>query len=126
RFYRSQVLRGVIPGRRAFEEEIFGPVAVVGSFDTADDAIELANRSVYGLAAAVIAPAIGRATAIGDRLRCGMLHINAQTVADECVNSFGGRGASGNGSSAGSPPDWDESSQWQWVTVKDQAPAYPF
>ncbi|RMS21701.1 putative protein-dependent benzaldehyde dehydrogenase II, partial [Pseudomonas coronafaciens pv. garcae] len=59
-------------------------------------------------------------------LRCGMLHINDQTVADECINAFGGRGASGNGSSAGSPSDWDEYSRWQWVTVKNQPPAYPF
>ncbi|MCF5386774.1 aldehyde dehydrogenase family protein [Pseudomonas syringae] len=125
-FYRPTVLSGVKPGMRAFDEEIFGPVAVVVSFSTDEEAIELANRSEYGLAAAVISPDVGRATAIGDRLRCGMLHINDQTVADECVNSFGGRGASGNGSSAGSPSDWDEYSQWQWVTVKNQAPAYPF
>ncbi|SOQ09802.1 benzaldehyde dehydrogenase [Pseudomonas syringae pv. avii] len=111
---------------RAFEEEIFGPVAVVVSFSSDEQAIELANRSEYGLAAAVISPDVGRATALGDRLRCGMLHINDQTVADECINSFGGRGASGNGSSAGSPSDWDEYSQWQWVTVKNQAPVYPF
>ncbi|OUM07896.1 benzaldehyde dehydrogenase [Pseudomonas syringae] len=125
-FYRPTVLSGVKPGMRAFEEEIFGPVAVVVSFSTDEEAIELANRSEYGLAAAVISPDVGRATALGDRLRCGMLHINDQTVADECINAFGGRGASGNGGSAGSPADWEEYSQWQWVTVKNQPPVYPF
>ena len=125
-FYQATVLSGVKPGMRAFDEEVFGPVATVVSFATDDEAIELANRTEYGLAAAIISPSVGRAMAIGERLQCGMLHINDQTVADECVNPFGGRGASGNGGSVGGPADWDEYTQWQWVTVKATAPIYPF
>ncbi|KKA09614.1 benzaldehyde dehydrogenase [Pseudomonas ogarae] len=125
-FYQATVLSGVKPGMRAFDEEVFGPVATVVSFATDDEAVELANRTEYGLAAAIISPSVGRAMAIGERLQCGMLHINDQTVADECINPFGGRGASGNGGSVGGPADWDEYTQWQWVTVKDQAPVYPF
>jgi benzaldehyde dehydrogenase (NAD) len=64
--------------------------------------------------------------ALGQRLKSGMLHINDQTVADEGVNPFGGRGASGNGTSMGGPADWEEYTQWQWVTVKNNAPTYPF
>ncbi len=125
-FYQATVLSAVKPGMRAFDEEVFGPVATVVSFATDDQAVELANRTEYGLAAAIISPSVGRAMAIGERLQCGMLHINDQTVADECVNPFGGRGASGNGGSVGGPADWDEYTQWQWVTVKDKAPVYPF
>ncbi|WP_434672007.1 benzaldehyde dehydrogenase [Pseudomonas sp. R1-15] len=125
-FYQPTVLSGVKPGMRAFEDEVFGPVASVVSFASDEEAIELANRSEYGLSAAVISPSVGRAMAIGERLMCGMLHINDQTVADECINPFGGRGASGNGGSVGGPADWDEYTQWQWVTVKDKAPVYPF
>lgn len=125
-FYQPTVLSGVRPGMRAFEEEMFGPVATVVSFATDEEAIELANRTEYGLSAAVISPSVGRAMAIGERLDCGLLHINDQTVADECVNPFGGRGASGNGGSVGGPADWDEYTQWQWVTVKNTAPMYPF
>ncbi|WP_053213797.1 benzaldehyde dehydrogenase [Pseudomonas sp. Q12-87] len=125
-FYQPTVLSGVKPGMRAFEDEVFGPVATVVSFATDDEAIELANRTEYGLSAAIISPSVGRAMAIGERLECGMLHINDQTVADECINPFGGRGASGNGGSVGGPADWDEYTQWQWVTVKDKAPIYPF
>lgn len=125
-FYQPTVLSGVRPGMRAFEDEVFGPVATVVSFASDEEAIELANRTEYGLAAAVISPSVGRAMAIGERLQCGLLHINDQTVADECVNPFGGRGASGNGGSVGGPADWDEYSQWQWVTVKNTPPAYPF
>nr|WP_314564331.1 benzaldehyde dehydrogenase [uncultured Pseudomonas sp.] len=125
-FYQPTVLSGVRPGMRAFEDEIFGPVATLVSFATDEEAIELANRTEYGLSAGIISPSVGRAMAIGERLDCGLLHINDQTVADECINPFGGRGASGNGGSVGGPADWDEYTQWQWVTVKNTAPTYPF
>lgn len=125
-FYQPTVLSGVRPGMRAFEDEVFGPVASVVSFATDEEAIEMANRTEYGLSAAIISPSVGRAMAIGERLNCGLLHINDQTVADECINPFGGRGASGNGGSVGGPADWDEYSQWQWVTVKNTPPVYPF
>ena len=87
---------------------------------------ELANRTEYGLSAAVISPDIGRAMAIGDRLRAGLLHINDQTVNDEVINPFGGVGASGNGTSIGGPSNIDEFTQWQWLTIRNTPPAYPF
>lgn len=125
-FYKPTVLSNVRPGMRAFDEEIFGPVAAVTPFDSDDEAVELANRTEYGLSCAVIGTSLSRATAIGDRLKCGLLHINGQTVADECVNPFGGRGDSGNGGSMGGPADVDEYTQWQWVTVKGAAERTPF
>ncbi|WP_206597990.1 benzaldehyde dehydrogenase [Sphingomonas sanguinis] len=120
------VLEGVKPGMAAFEEEIFGPVAVLVPFDTDDEAVALANDTEYGLSAAVISKDVGRAMALGERLRAGLLHINDQTVNDEVVNPFGGVGASGNGSAIGGPANWEEFTHWQWVTVKGAAPAYPF
>ncbi len=126
RFFPVTVLSDVRPGMRAFDEEFFAPVASVIAFSSDEQAIDLANRGDYGLSAAVISADVGRAMALGEQLNCGMLHINDQTVADECVNPFGGRGASGNGGSVGGPSDWDEYSQWQWVTVKQAPPAYPF
>jgi benzaldehyde dehydrogenase (NAD) len=74
----------------------------------------------------VISPSIARAMAIGERLKVGTLHINDQTVNGECTNPFGGMGCSGNGSRVGGPADLDEYSQWQWLTVKAEAPQYPF
>jgi len=124
-FYAPTVLSDVRPGMRAFEEEIFGPVAVVVPFASDDEAVALANQTEFGLSAAVIGKDVGRAMALGQRLKSGMLHINDQTVADEGVNPFGGRGASGNGTSMGGPADWEEFTQWQWVTVKNNAPTYP-
>ena len=125
-FYAPTVLSNVKPGMRAFDEEIFGPVACVIAFDTDDEAVELANRTEYGLSAGVISASVGRAMALGERLHTGLLHINDQTVADEVINPFGGTGASGNGTSVGGPADWEQYTHWQWVTVKDAVPQYPF
>ncbi|MFZ2827096.1 benzaldehyde dehydrogenase [Hydrogenophaga sp.] len=124
--YKPTVLSGVKPGIRSFDEEPFGPVVNLVTFHTDDEAVQLANTSQGGLAAAVISPSIGRALAIGQRLRAGMVHINDQTVCDECTNPFGGPGIGGNGGSVGGPADIDEYTQWQWITVKDAPPAFPF
>jgi benzaldehyde dehydrogenase (NAD) len=124
--YKPTVLSGVKPGIRSFDEEPFGPVANLVTFRTDDEAVQLANTSQGGLAAAVISPNVGRALALGQRLRAGMVHINDQTVNDECINPFGGPGLGGNGSSVGGPADMDEYTQWQWITVKDAPPAFPF
>jgi benzaldehyde dehydrogenase (NAD) len=125
-FFKPTVLSGVKPGMRAFEEEVFGPVVNLTTFKTDDEAVALANDTEYGLAAGVISNSIARAMAIGDRLKAGMLHINDQTVNDECTNPFGGMGCSGNGGRVGGPADLDEYTQWQWLTVKGEAPQTPF
>jgi len=126
RFYQPTVLGGVAPGMRAFDEEIFGPVASVTPFASDDEAVALANRTEYGLAAAVMSRSTSRALAIGKRLKVGLLHINDQTVAGDPHVPYGGRGASGNGSRIGGPANWDEFTQWQWITVRDAPPPYPF
>jgi len=125
-FYMPTVLSGVRPGMRCFDEEIFGPVANIVTFRTDEEAVELANQTEYGLSGAVISNNVARALALGDQLHTGLLHINDQTVNDECINPFGGRGNSGNGGGVGGPTDWDNYTHWQWVTVKSEAPRYPF
>ena len=125
-FFQPTVLSGLKPGMRAFDEEVFGPVVNLSTFRTDDEAVALANATEYGLAAGVISRSVGRALALGERLKTGMLHINDQTVNDECTNPFGGMGCSGNGARVGGPADLDEYTQWQWLTVKGEAPQYPF
>ena len=125
-FYRPTVLTGIKPDMRAFREEVFGPVASIVTFSTDDEAVALANANEYGLSAGVFSASIGRALAVGNRLQTGLLHINDQTVADEPHVPFGGNGASGNGTRIGGPANWEEFTQWQWVTIKDKAGPYPF
>lgn len=124
--YKPTVLSGVRPGMRSFDEEPFGPVVNLVTFTSDDEAVALANTSEGGLAAAVISPDVGRALAIGDRLNAGMVHINDQTVNDDCTNPFGGPGLGGNGSAVGGPADIDEYTRWKWVTVKASVPQFPF
>ena len=125
-FYNPTVLTGVKPGMAAFEEEVFGPVASIVTFATDAEAVALANRTAYGLSAGIISASVARAMAIGNQLSVGLLHINDQTVADDVINPFGGRGISGNGTSIGGPANWEEFTQWQWLTVKGAATPYPF
>jgi benzaldehyde dehydrogenase (NAD) len=125
-FYRPTVLTGVKPGMRAFDEEVFGPVVSIASFSTEDEAVALANGGEYGLSAGVFSADVGRAIAVGNRLNTGLLHINDQTVADEPHVPFGGVGASGNGTRIGGPANWEEFTQWQWMTIKDKPNPYPF
>ncbi|WP_353981191.1 benzaldehyde dehydrogenase [Salinicola endophyticus] len=125
-FYAATVLSNVRPGMRAFDEEVFGPVANVIVFDDDDEAAALANATDYGLSAGILSASVGRAMALGDKLHTGLLHINDQTVADEVINPFGGTGSSGNGTSVGGPADWEQYTHWQWVTLKQTPPSYPF
>jgi benzaldehyde dehydrogenase (NAD) len=126
RFYEPTVLAEVRPGMRAFEEEIFGPVAPVTTFGSDEEAVALANNTDYGLSAGVISGSVDRAQRLGEQLQVGILHINDQTVADDMINPFGGVGASGNGGRHGGPANWEEFARWQWVTIKNQPTPYPF
>jgi benzaldehyde dehydrogenase (NAD) len=125
-FYKPTVLSNVKPGMRAFNEEVFGPVANVITFGSDEEAIAMANDTEYGLSSGIITPDLARAQRIGDQLNSGMLHINDQTVNDECVNPFGGCGCSGNGGNIGGPANWENFSQLRWITVQGSAHPYPF
>jgi benzaldehyde dehydrogenase (NAD) len=125
-FYRPTVLAGVTAEMPAFREEIFGPVAPVVVVKDADEAVEVANRTEYGLVAAVQTGSPDRGRDLARRLRTGIVHINDQTLNNDAYAPFGGTGVSGNGSRFGSQSSWDEFTQWQWITYRDQAHPFPF
>jgi benzaldehyde dehydrogenase (NAD) len=125
-FYKPTVLSGVKPGIRAYDEEIFGPVAPVTIAEDDDHAVELANGTGYGLAASVMTASVDRGMQIARRIHSGMVHINDQTIADHPGIPMGGMGASGNGSRFGSTTNLDEFTEWQWITVSGTPAKYPF
>ena len=78
------------------QNEVFGPVLSIQSFDTEDEAIALANGTDYGLSAGVFTRDISRAHRMVSRLRAGVVHVNTYGGADVSV-PLGGVGQSGNG-----------------------------
>jgi succinate-semialdehyde dehydrogenase/glutarate-semialdehyde dehydrogenase len=75
-FYAPTVLGGISPEMLMSHEETFGPVAGLTPFDTEDEAIELANASVYGLAAYFCTRDYGRLLRVADRLDYGVIGVN--------------------------------------------------
>jgi benzaldehyde dehydrogenase (NAD) len=126
-FYRPTVLADVPVASAGFREEIFGPVAPVVSFDTLDEAVELARDSEYGLSLGILTRDVMKGLALAERIPSGSVHINDQTVADEVVNPFGGVKASGAGARIGGPEaNLEAFTEVQWVTLRSDLPSYPF
>ncbi|GAB2733892.1 NAD-dependent succinate-semialdehyde dehydrogenase [Sinomonas soli] len=99
-FVQPTVLTDVTPQMRAYSEELFGPVAVVYRVRDADEAVELANSSPYGLGGSVYSPDVSAAQALADRLETGMVFINAVADSQEDL-PFGGVKRSGVGRELG-------------------------
>jgi benzaldehyde dehydrogenase (NAD) len=125
-FYRPTVLTSVTPEMPAFTDEIFGPVAPITVFETEEEAVALANASSYGLVASIYTRSTARGLAVANRMRTGMVHINDGTLNDEAIIPFGGMGDSGNGTRYGGEASLDTLTEWQWVTVRDEPPSFPF
>ena len=95
-FYEPTLVTGVSPQMKIFREETFGPVAALIPFSSDEEAIELANRTEYGLASYFYARDIGRAWRVAEALEYGMVGINTGLITTE-VAPFGGVKQSGIG-----------------------------
>jgi succinate-semialdehyde dehydrogenase/glutarate-semialdehyde dehydrogenase len=98
-FFEPTVLRGVRPGMLPADEETFGPVVSVYSFDTDDEAVAMANDTVYGLSASVLTGDVRRGIAAARRVRAGAVNVNEAYGAAWGSHDVpsGGMGASGLG-----------------------------
>ena len=100
-FVEATVLTEVTPDMRAYSEELFGPAAVVYRVADADEAVELANSSPFGLGGVVFSADSAKAVDVANRLDTGMVWINsAQGTAADLP--FGGTKRSGVGRELGS------------------------
>ncbi|MDO5612034.1 MAG: aldehyde dehydrogenase family protein [Paracoccus sp. (in: a-proteobacteria)] len=99
-FIAPGYLRGVTPANPAFDTEIFGPIATLTTFRTADEAVELANNTRYGLAASVWSESAAVATDLAARIKAGVVWINAANLFDAAA-PFGGMRESGFGREGG-------------------------
>lgn len=95
-YYQPSIFAGVNNAMRIAREEIFGPVLAVIPFDTAEEAVAIANDSIYGLAGAVWSRNIDTAHKVARAVRVGTMGINNYFGGDITV-PFGGFKQSGNG-----------------------------
>jgi aldehyde dehydrogenase (NAD+) len=94
-FVRPTVFGNVHNHMDIAREEIFGPVLSILTYDDEDEAIHMANDSIYGLQAYVFSSSRERASHVASRLEAGTVLIN--TIRPELVAPFGGRKQSGVG-----------------------------
>ena len=94
-FVKPTVFGAVTPDMRIAREEIFGPVLSIMPYDSEEQAVEIANDTVYGLAAYVQSGDLDNARRIARQMRAGQVHINSPDW--DLFAPFGGYKQSGNG-----------------------------
>ena len=93
-FVKPTVFANVTPGMTIARQEIFGPVLSILAYQTEDQAIAMANDTVYGLSGYVQGE-LQQARRVARKLRTGMVHINGASL--DSAAPFGGYKQSGNG-----------------------------
>ena len=100
RFIEPTIFTNVSNDMRIAQEEVFGPILSVIPFDTEEDAVEIGNDIVFGLAAGVWTSDIGRALRMAERLKAGTIWINTYRAVS-FMTPFGGFKRSGQGRESG-------------------------
>ena len=96
-FYPPTVLEAVVPGMPAYDEELFGPVAVLFRFHSEEEAIRIANATVFGLGAAVFTSDLTKGKQLAEKgLQAGCVFVNDFVKSDPRL-PFGGIKESGYG-----------------------------
>ncbi|KAI7775075.1 hypothetical protein LA080_007411 [Diaporthe eres] len=99
-FVRPTVLTNVTDSMTVFREEVFGPVVVVSSFETEEEAVARANSTAYGLGAAVFTKDLEKAHRVAGDIEAGMVWVNSSQDCDPRI-PFGGVKQSGIGRELG-------------------------
>lgn len=99
-FVEPTIFTGVKPAMRIAQEEVFGPVLSIIPFESDEEAIAIANGTIYGLAAGVWTKSINRALTMSQRLEAGTVWINTYR-ATSYMSPFGGYKRSGIGRESG-------------------------
>ncbi len=114
-YFSPTVLSNVSPEMRVFKEEIFGPIAPILTFDTDEQAIELANATEAGLASYIFTQSHRRIWQVSEKLENGIVGVNEGVISSE-VAPFGGVKASGLGRE-GSKYGLDDYTELKYICV---------
>ena len=116
-FYSPTLFEGVQPGSTLEAEEIFGPVLSIIEVDTLEEAIEVNNRSQYGLSTSIFTQDVNRAfTAMRD-IFTGLVYINHGTTGAEIQFPFGGVRGTGNGHREAGQAALEVFTEWKSIYV---------
>ena len=100
-YFQPTLLDRVTPEMKVAQEEIFGPVLAMIEFDDIEQAIDIANRSQYGLVSGIWTRDINKAMAISSRIKTGQVYINTYGAGGGVELPFGGYKKSGYGREKG-------------------------
>jgi acyl-CoA reductase-like NAD-dependent aldehyde dehydrogenase len=123
--YQATLVTDVPEESDLAQHETFGPVAAIEVVESADEAVERANATSYGLSSGIITGDADRGLELAQRIEAGIVHVNDQPVADEPQMPFGGVKESGFGRFGGTAVI-DEFTELRWVTVTRGSHPFPF
>ncbi len=117
-FYQPTIFDNVTPTMRVAQEEIFGPSLAVLCADSLEEAIEINNKTDFGLSTSVYTTNVNRAFEAMRDVTTGLLYINAGTIGSEVQLPFGGTRGTGNGHrEGGGYPALDAFTEWKTIYV---------
>ena len=116
-FVQPTIFTNVTRDMRIWKEEIFGPVLSITTYSDFDEAIELANDTIYGLSASIYTQDINRAYRAMRDVYTGIFYVNAPTIGAETHLPFGGTKETGNGHREAATATLDVYSEWKSVYV---------
>ena len=122
--FQATLITDVSEDSEFAKHETFGPVVAIDVVDSAEQAIERANSTSYGLSAGILTADTDRGFALAQLLEAGIVHVNDQPVGDEPQMPFGGVKDSGWGRFGGQAVI-DEFTELRWITVQSGT-GHPF
>ena len=125
-FYRPTVLADTAPGIPCYDNEVFGPVASVASFDSVDKAVDLAADSSFGLSLGILTADVAHGLELAERIPTGIAHINDQPINDAANAPMGGMFDSGTAATrfGGSAANIEAYTTTRWITAHTKIPDY--
>src|SRR5471030_960316 len=121
--YQPTILSNVSLDLEVANEETFGPVVVVEVVDTAEQAVEAANRTMYGLSSSILSGDTYKAFELAPRILAGIVNVNSATVNDEIHAPMGGVRDSGWGRTG--PDSLKEFQDVIWINSHSAQRQYP-
>jgi|TARA_B100000959_G_scaffold287468_1_gene372525 aldehyde dehydrogenase (NAD+) len=116
-FYMPTVITDVDVHDMIAQEEVFGPVVAIISFNETDEVIDMVNNSKYGLSAAVYTANVNFAFRALNEIDTGITYINSSTIGAEIQLPFGGTKGTGNGHREAGHNMIDNCTEWKSVFV---------